>query len=224
MGTCFKHEVFYRYKCPKCEIEEGANQMSHNDGMPEKRPQWKECSKDHEEICDRCADEIWNACHDAFTKYLAERKTMDDRERQKNFEQDIASTGTYIELDGKRIAPEDFYKVAQPTEKNTPEKKLVELSRDEKVKLEAIIYNAMNDDLSAPTIVARICQTFGVPERRVPTVDREDIYAEIAGLTGYLFEKLDPEGKFKVSDQDIKIMNNYTDAIHALFAKTEEKK
>lgn len=145
-------------------------------------------------------------------------------EKSKKFEEDISIFGVAIEKDGKRIDPRDFYKVAQPTEKNTPEKKLVELSRDEKVKLEAIIYNAMNDDLSAPTIVARICQTFGVPERRVPTVDREDIYAEIAGLTGYLFEKLDPEGKFKVSDQDIKIMNNYTDAIHALFAKKEEKK
>ena len=80
--------------------------------------------------------------------------------------------------------------------------------------------NGFNDE----GFIDKICKTFGVPERRVPTVDREDIYAEIAGLTGYLFEKLDPEGKFKVSDQDIKIMNNYTDAIHALFAKTEEKK
>jgi len=46
---------------------------------------------------------------------------------------------------------------------------LVDLSRDEKVKLESIIYTAINEDLSAPMIVERICQTFGVPERRVPT-------------------------------------------------------
>ena len=54
----------------------------------------------------------------------------------------------------------------------------------------------------------------------------DEVYSDIAGFAGYLFDRLDPSERVKCSDQDIKVMRNVAKEICQRFGtgKMDEEK
>ena len=119
----------------------------------------------------------WNDCHDAFTKYLAERKTMDEGNLSNAIMEATANVNlpeNELHVMRQDIFDYVFQLFAPPTEK-----KLVELDEDKVIKRALEHCQELYEDRDERNTASgaliyfikdKLVKEFAIPERRVPTV------------------------------------------------------